>query len=182
LWGDDSPVGLESTVLDMTVDPPMVLRPGGITLEALQTVLPEIGMDPALLRKEPHLIPKSPGMKYTHYAPDAEMILFEGVSSDLPQVILQEARLLLSKGKRVGILTVDEHASVYSELGVVVRSLGASEDSEGQAHNLFSRLREFNGDPVDVILAESVSESGLGQAVMNRLRKASTKKVPVGRG
>jgi len=173
LDGGPTNVGLESTVIDMTTDPPVILRPGGTTSEDLRKVLGNIRLHPSVLARREIEIERalSPGMKYRHYAPKAEVILVEGEPDSIARKVKEIADEFARKGKRVGILTFDESMSAYGQC--VVKSLGSRGDLKTAARNVFSLLREFDGDGVDVIVSEGVSEKGLGLAVMNRLRKAS---------
>jgi L-threonylcarbamoyladenylate synthase len=166
-------VGVESTVLDLTVDPPQVLRPGGTPFEILVKALGRVELNPVVAadRALPVERARSPGVKHKHYAPEAEMVLVEG---DVRAVIERVKELVSGygrEGKRVGILGTDETIGCYR--ADVVKSLGSRSDLAGVARNLFRLLREFDADGVDVIVAEGVSIEGLGLAVMNRLRKAA---------
>ncbi|GBG58169.1 threonylcarbamoyl-AMP synthase [Sporomusaceae bacterium FL31] len=165
-----SNIGLESTVIDCTTTVPTLLRPGGITLEMLIDVLGDIEIDPTLGGEQ--AIPKSPGMKYTHYAPNAPMIVLEGEVAPLIARLAAEIQHSLSAGKTVGAVVSGETAEqLQSE--VIVASYGKRTSPADIAANLYEALRYFDAHPVDVIYAEGISENGLGLAVMNRLRKAS---------
>jgi L-threonylcarbamoyladenylate synthase len=166
-------IGVESTVLDLNVDPPLVLRPGGTSLEALRKILGDVKLHPFVVAEKELSIEKarSPGMRHKHYAPNAEVIVVEGA---IPAVLAKVKELAESyrlKGAKVGVLATDETAASYR--AVVVKSLGSRFNLEVVAQNLFSLLREFDAEGVDVIIAEGVPTEGLGLAVMNRLRKAS---------
>ncbi len=172
VWGDDSQIGLESTVVDVTTDVPMILRPGGITLEALREIAPETTVDPAIDQQASKaLVPRSPGMKYTHYAPKADLRLFVGESGKVIAEIQRLQQALESEGKTVGILTSEEHAASYK--GDHVLTFGSKVSLETVAGQLFHCLRTFDETQVDVILAEGVERKGLGVAIMNRLLKAA---------
>jgi L-threonylcarbamoyladenylate synthase len=171
--GGETNIGVESTVVDLSVDPPMLLRPGGTSFEALKKVLSDLRLHPFVeAEKElPLQQIRSPGMKHKHYAPKAEVILVEG---NVPDVIAKVKQLTESygiKGKKVGILATDETQTAYR--AEVVKSLGSRSDLATVAQSLFRLLREVDAKGVDVIIAEGVSSEGLGLAVMNRLRKAS---------
>jgi L-threonylcarbamoyladenylate synthase len=166
-------VGVESTVLDLTVDPPQVLRPGGTPYEVLKSVLGGVELNPIVVadRALPVEKARSPGVKHKHYAPNADVIVVEG---DLAAVAAKIRELIHSytlSGKRVGVLATDE--TVHGYRADVVKSLGSRSDLAAVARNLFRLLREFDSDRVDVILAEGLPSEGLGLAVMNRLRRAS---------
>jgi L-threonylcarbamoyladenylate synthase len=166
-------IGVESTVLDVTVDPPQILRPGGTSHEALKKILGKIELHPIAVAEEAVPVEKarSPGMKHKHYAPNAEVIVVEGEVSATMDTVKELAELYERKGYKVGVLATDETASCYRV--DVVKSLGSRSDLTVVAKNLFRLLREFDAEGVDVIIAESVPAEGLGLAVMNRLRKAS---------
>jgi L-threonylcarbamoyladenylate synthase len=170
-------IGVESTVLDLTVDPPQILRPGGTPYESLKKTLGRVELNPAVIAEEPITIEKarSPGLKHKHYAPDADVIVVDGKPSAVIDKINELATFHMRRGSRVGILCTDETAEHYT--ADVVKTLGSRNDLSGVARNLFGLLREFDLDRVDVIIAESVPTEGLGLAVMNRLRKASGYKI-----
>ncbi len=166
-------IGVESTVVDISVDSPMVLRPGGTTLEALEQVLGEVKVHPFVQAEQELPLEKisSPGMKHRHYAPKAEVILVEGA---IPAVIKKIQELTESfklKGVKVGILATDETQTSYKAM--VVKSLGSRLNLPLIAQNLFRLLREVDEENVGVILAEGVGSEEMGLAIMNRLRKAS---------
>ncbi len=166
-------IGVESTVLDLTVDPPQILRPGGTPWEVLKKILGDVKLHPLVAAEKELPIEKtrSPGMKHKHYAPNAEVIVVEG---DVPAVIRKVKELANSyvrKGSRVGVLATDETIAHYK--ANVVKSLGSKYNLAVVAKNLFRLLREFDAEGIDVIVAEGVPAEGLGLAVMNRLRKAS---------
>jgi len=166
-------VGVESTVLDLTVDPPQVLRPGGTTFEVLREVLGRVELNPAVTAEKALRMEKvrSPGLRHKHYAPDAEVVVVEGEVDAVVAKVDELVKLYREDGRRVGVLATDETVSRYS--ADVVKSLGSRSDLSVVARNLFRLLREFDLEGVDVIVAEGVPAEGLGLAVMNRLRKAS---------
>lgn len=201
---DGGPVGIgvESTIVDVSSPVPSVLRPGAITMEMLREVLGEVTIDPAILgpMKE-DIRPKAPGMKYRHYAPEAELILVEAVEDEAAgyeavrgqggggccgqmgdgQVermvgkVRELAHEKLIQGCQVGIICTDESRPCYAE--GTVRSIGARKSQESVAHNLYAVLREFDDLKVEYIFSESFSEDHLGQAIMNRLSKAAGYKI-----
>ena len=166
-------VGVESTVIDLTTEPPMILRPGGTTYEELREVLERLDLHPSVqTRKEVHIERAlSPGMKYRHYAPKAEVVLFEGRPDGIVRKIREVAKEYKSRGKKVGILAFDESRHQYKD--ATVKSMGERINLKTAANRIFGLLRELDEEGVDVILAEGMAEKGLGLAVMNRLRKAS---------
>ena len=171
LDGGSCGIGLESTVVDTTEPVPTILRPGGITYEMLTEVMGAVEIDPAL-QGDKNFKPKAPGMKYRHYAPKAPVYLFEGEACQkLPEVIAKA----LAAGKTVGVLC---GRALERELAELVEKqqlqLACWGDSHEQlAADLFYLLRDFDRTQPDVILAEGVDESGIGLAIMNRLRKAA---------
>jgi L-threonylcarbamoyladenylate synthase len=173
LDGGPTRIGVESTVLDLSTDPPQVLRPGGVPFETLKRVLVDVRLHPFVAAEQETAITeaRSPGMRHKHYAPKAQLILVEG---SVPAVVGKIGELISSckrSGKRVGVLATDETVAKYN--ADAVKSLGSRFNLEAVAQNLFRLLREFDAENVDVIIAESVPAEGLGLAVMNRLRKAS---------
>lgn len=166
-------IGVESTVLDLTANPPMILRPGGISLESLRNIIGEVTIHPFVSADTelPAEGARSPGMKHKHYAPKAPVILVEGQVLAVAVKIKQLVEDYKSAGKIVGVLATEETASYYE--ADTVKTLGSRRDLSAVAMNLFRLLREFDLEKVDIIIAEGVSADGLGLAVMNRLRKAS---------
>lgn len=169
--GGETGVGLESTVLDLTGEKPMILRPGGITLEDVRKLLPNAIVDPALGSSDKDMIPKSPGQKYRHYAPKAQMSLVSGESS---RVIDEINRITLEaelKGMKVGIMCCTENMGSYSAHRIA--DMGSLLDKEAIAHNLFHIIRDLDRSMVDLIVCEAVGEDEIGLAIMNRLLKAA---------
>ncbi|MDR1992320.1 MAG: threonylcarbamoyl-AMP synthase [Nitrososphaerota archaeon] len=166
-------IGVESTVVDLSVEPPLLLRPGGTPYEALKKVIDDLELHPFVQTETELIFEKfsSPGMKHKHYAPKAEVILVEGSIQAVQAKISTIAQSFKQNGQRVGILATDETQLAYH--ADVVKSLGSRFNLDAIAQNLFGFLREIDAKNVDVILAESISSEGLGLAIMNRLRKAS---------
>ncbi|OXS78987.1 L-threonylcarbamoyladenylate synthase [Domibacillus enclensis] len=158
-------VGLESTVVDCTGPYPVILRPGGITQENIVSIVGQASTD-AVLKKE-EKAPKSPGMKYTHYAPEAPLYLMEGKPAAL-QAKVEEWQ---AEGKKVGVLATEETAEQYHADAII--TCGQRSDLESVARKLYTAIRSFNDSQVDVIIAETFSKDGLGEAIMNRLEKAA---------
>ena len=170
LGGPKSNVGVESTIIDCTVDPPLILRPGGITLEMLKEIDSRIEIDRAIMQKPTEsLKPKAPGMKYRHYAPKAEVKIVKGENKKTIEKINEMIHNYIDEGKRVGILTSDKNKSSYNEGEII--NLGCT--LEEVAQNLFEALRTLDDRGVDVILAEAYEEKGVGIAIMNRLNKSA---------
>lgn len=185
LDGGRTDVGLESTVLDITGDKPVILRPGGITYEMLREVLGEVELDPGIFapldngRKA-----SSPGMKYRHYAPNAPVTIYRGDISRLAEEITKAASMHLLQGKKVGIIATDETSGIYNDMNDMLKnedardslkiiSLGSRKFPADMAAHLFECLREIDRAGVDVILAEGVDRHGEGLAIMNRLARAA---------
>jgi len=168
------PLGLESTVLDVSGGVPMILRPGGISKEQLEAVLGEVRVD----NPSETMAPKAPGMKYRHYAPQGEMILMIGSS----ERIIQRMGLEIQKGhgrlKKIGVLCSLESAPfLHNLLPDLLFVLGSKNRPEEVASNLFEGLRLCDERSMDLILAEGVEEGGLGTAIMNRLQKAAGQRI-----
>ncbi|TRM10784.1 threonylcarbamoyl-AMP synthase [Lentibacillus cibarius] len=157
-------VGLESTVVDCTQGIPVILRPGGITKEQLQAVCGTVMVDPALASTGEK--PKAPGMKYTHYAPEVPLWLVAGPPENIQAVIDAEHK----QQKRVGVMAGTDTANKLQ--ADKVTPLGATLPEV--AANIYDALRLFKHADVDVILCETFPETSIGQAIMNRLRKAAT--------
>jgi L-threonylcarbamoyladenylate synthase len=180
LDGGQTGVGLESTVVQWANGELHILRPGGVTKEELQAALPG-----AIVRQahnddaSANHAPRAPGMKYTHYAPKGVLTIVQPKSAtesaEPPETVIDwicsETAAAKSRGERTGILTFDEHLP-YFQADLVV-SCGSLNRPETVAHGLYKALREFDRHGVTFILAQSVPETGIGAAVMNRLLKAA---------
>ena len=184
-------IGVESTILDMSGDVPTLLRPGAITLEDLTEVLgekPEV--DPTLVGKkmEDGFIPKAPGMKYRHYAPKAEMILFcvveekgseDKISKRIAEYLEEEGLKFLEE--QIAILCAEESKHLYKDLvkkkDISLKILGRRNEPLSMTHNLFRILRECDEEGIGLILSEGYSEEGIGFALMNRMKKAAGQKI-----
>lgn len=160
-------IGLESTIVDLTEDVPVVLRPGYISLEMLQAILGEVRMDRGLIADDSNVRPKAPGMKYRHYAPWADLKIVEGAPEQVISYINEKA----ASGKRVGVICTEETRERYPRGDV--KCVGSRRDELSIANHLFAILREFDTDGVEEIYSESFDAPGLGQAIMNRLLKAA---------
>lgn len=169
--GGSTGIGVESTVLDISSEIPVILRPGGVTKEDLLTIFPRVEFDPALEQNSEILIPKSPGQKYRHYSPKAKMIIVKGELKDTTDEINKLAEKYTKDGMRVGIMATEQTKESYNADNVLV--VGDRERLITISMNLFKTLREFDKLNVDIILAEAINEDGLGKAIMNRMRKAA---------
>jgi L-threonylcarbamoyladenylate synthase len=172
LGGGTCQVGLESTIVDCTSNPPCVLRPGGITLDMLREVDSSIYLDNDVMKKvEGDFKPKAPGMKYRHYAPKAPMKIVQGDLKKTIEKIKEIVQNSIDENRQVGILATEESINQYPQ-GMVI-SLGSRDDMENIGKNLFEALRRFDDADVDIILSEAFEEDGIGTAVMNRLKKSA---------
>ena len=158
-------VGVESTVLDCTEDIPVILRPGGISQEELEQVIGPVKIDPAL--KEKQSKPKAPGMKYKHYTPEVPLWLVDGSIDTLNEIVAKAQK----DGNRVAVLIkTDDVAQIktdqYYLLGNSLQEI---------AQHLYDALRTFKKEDTDIIICQTVPEKGIGQAIMNRLKKAAHK-------
>ena len=172
IGGESSDIGVESTIVDCTVNPPLVLRPGGITLEMLKEINPEIELDKALKSKpNDDFKPKAPGMKYKHYAPNAHLKIIKGKNEKTIEIINEIVENYIEKGNDVAILTTDENLNKFNNGKVI--SLGSENDLKEIAKNLFEALRKCDDLRVQYILCQGFEENGVGLAIMNRLNKAA---------
>jgi len=162
--GGSSDIGLESTVLDITRKPNLILRPGGITYEELSKV---IDVEKYIVNDKDR--PKSPGMKYKHYSPNAKLILLEGKKMSVRKKMRELVNYYHKKNLRVGVLVAEGYYNAD-----VVLFLNTKEEL---AKHLFSSFRTFDNMNIDIILMESVSITGIGDAILNRVEKAAHKKI-----
>ena len=172
ILGGDCTFGLESTVLDMTSDTPTILRPGSITKEDLECVIGEVNMDPALERKEDNIKAKAPGMKYTHYSPNAEVFI---VSGDEEKVFNKVNDLIdnnSKQGLKSVVLCIDKNKDKYKGDTIVL-----GRNLEEVASNLFDALISTDKEKYDIVYSEEFSNGGLGRAIMNRLLKSAGYKI-----
>ena len=175
LDGGQAVIGLESTIVDMSVEPPVILRPGAVTEEMMEAVIGPLEVDKAIIAPDSGVKPKAPGMKYRHYAPRADLAVVEGSTEAVIAAINQLAEEAEAEGKRVGIIATDETKDRYPK-GLVL-SLGARKHEEEIAQHLFEVLRDFDETDVDCIYSEAFDEASIGPAIMNRLLKAAGHKV-----
>lgn len=171
--GGASDIGLESTIVDLSGETPMILRPGYITQEQLSAVIGAIEYDKAVLKREanPLMVAKAPGMKYKHYAPKGILSIYEGATESVVRIINEQVKEKVRLGEKVGILATDETMTSYPD--GIVKSIGSRGDEKAIAAHLFDILREFDALEVTYIYSESFGDNNLGQAIMNRLLKAA---------
>ena len=168
--GGEVGIGIESTIVDLSGDVPMILRPGYVTSDMLERVIGTVETDPTLMKKTEGGRPKAPGMRYRHYAPKGDMQIFAGEMSSVAETINKRVR---QSSRRCGILCSDESIRLYDDKGIIIRSLGSRTDLRSVALNIYRALREFDDEGIEEIYAESFDTEGFGQAVMNRMLKAA---------
>ncbi|MBQ6895303.1 MAG: threonylcarbamoyl-AMP synthase [Clostridia bacterium] len=161
--GTGCEIGLESTVVDVSGDETIILRPGGITLEMIQEYIPQAKLDSGLI--DENAVPKCPGLKYKHYSPKAKLIVVQGKADSVRNYVASQ--LCLNPG--AGVLTYGK-TDCYKNAGLVIN---AGSNMDEYAHNLFSALRTFDKKGIPLIYAEFNIENGIGVAVRNRLYKAA---------
>ena len=195
LDGGPSGIGLESTIVDLSGEEPVLLRPGAITAEMLEEALGErVLLDPALEKPlDPSVHPKAPGMKYRHYAPKAPMVIIQGKAGTfageellrVEEAVDRQVDRSLEDGKRTALICSDESLSYYQKRyegplakgQLILRTMGTRNREESIAHNLFSVLREMDEVQAEYIVAEGVNTEAIGYAVMNRMKKAAAQQV-----
>ncbi len=175
LDGGSTPIGLESTIVDLTQTPPVMLRPGGIPLETLAAIIPDLRFTPRYLAEGAAM--PSPGTLLKHYSPRAEVRLFSGTdAARVLAAIWQQGRALQHEGKRVGLLLQSRDAArLLEQSGMVVAQLG--DDLPSMGEQLFAALRELDAAGVDVILVRAVEQQGVGLAIWDRLVRAAEGRV-----
>lgn len=173
--GDGVEIGLESTIVDLTGEKPMILRPGYITEEMLNEVLGQVEIDQTILSADSKQRPKAPGMKYRHYAPKGELTIVEGDPDKVASYINEQTALHMAKGEKTGVIGTSDMADSYRADSVKIA--GDRDDEEAIARQLYTFLREFDDENIEYMYSESFDATGMGQAVMNRLLKAAGHKV-----
>ena len=171
LDGGDVEIGLESTIVDMTEEIPVILRPGYITKEMLEEALGSVREDGTMMSDESGQAPKAPGMKYRHYAPNGSLVIVDGEEARVTAYINEQLERLRREGHRTGVIGTD--ATIARYRGDVCKSAGSREDENTIAKELYRILREFDDEEVTAIFSESFDTAGIGQAIMNRLLKAA---------
>ena len=169
--GGDSIIGLESTIVDITSDIPMILRPGYISMKSLSRVVGDVTYDPAIVEPDSDKAPKAPGMKYKHYAPKGELSIIKGDRDKVISYIREQTKEAIANGERVGIIATEETYLNYQ--ATVVQNIGSIDDEETIARRLYAVLREFDVDDITRIYSEEFDTKNIGQAIMNRLIKAA---------
>ncbi len=171
LDGGDSVIGLESTIVDLTGEIPVLLRPGYISLASIRERIGEVTRDPAVNGSESGERPKAPGMKYRHYAPKGELFLVKGKCDNVIKRINDMSKEAGDRGLKTAVIASDETKDAYRADMVV--SAGSGKNEDGIANRLFSILRQMDSEGADVIYSEEFNTPVLGEAIMNRLIRAA---------
>ena len=171
--GGSCDIGLESSIIDLSGDKPLILRPGFITREDFEAVAKDVEYDMAVIAKTPekNVVAKAPGMKYRHYAPKGSITIVEGTRENVIEYINRETARCESEGTAAAVICADESRNGYT--CKTIYDLGSRKHDEDIASALFDVLRRADHDGISVIYAESFDEVRLSQAIMNRLRKAA---------
>ncbi len=173
--GGDVDIGVESTIIDLTDKQAMILRPGAVTIDMLRDVLGEVIYAPNIRGEDKDKAPKAPGMKYRHYAPKGELTVVKGPYERVVRYINDKAALYKSELMKVGVICVDEHVLDYK--AEIVRCIGKQGDDEEASKRLYSILRDFDTEGVEVIYSEELGAEGIGVALRNRLLKAAGQRI-----
>lgn len=179
LDGGATDIGLESTIVDFTVDPPVIRRPGGLTFEQIHSLVPELVAAETLAQPDEPQV--APGQLLRHYAPRAPLTLYEGAGHAVIERVAADARSLVAQGSRVGILAPEEDlsalapaiAAVASVGKILVQPIGSRADLERSARELFAAIRTLDSTGVESILAISPGTEGLARAIRDRLMRAA---------
>lgn len=169
--GGEVTIGLESTIVDLTVNPPQILRPGYVTEKMLKEVLGEVDTDVTILSDKSGQAPKAPGMKYRHYAPKGQLTIVSGNKNKVVEYINRATQKADRDGYRTGVIATEETKDLYRADSV--KCAGSRENELSVARNLYAILREFDEEKIEIMYSESFDTTGIGQAVMNRLLKAA---------
>jgi L-threonylcarbamoyladenylate synthase len=175
LDGGATALGLESTILDLTGDTPLILRPGGISHERLRALIPTVMQRERLL--DMNETATAPGMLIRHYSPRARLLLFDGEPDDARHAMLAELRALVAQGKCAGVLAVEEDCASFAEADAALEILGSEADMEAVGRRLFAAMRALDALGADVILARTLSRAGVGAAIYDRLLRAAEGRV-----
>ena len=168
-------IGLESTIVDLSENDPVILRPGFITCEMLEEIAGPVETDRTILSADAGGVPRAPGMKYRHYAPQGDLTIVEGPGGEVTAFINEQTKRLEKAGEKVGIIGTD--GSIHKYPAGIVKSAGSRDREESIAKELYRILREFDDEQVTVIFSEAFEDKGIGQAIMNRLLKAAGHKI-----
>ncbi len=168
-------IGVESTVINLTAHPPVVLRPGGTPVEKLRALLPDLVVQERFL--DPAQGSESPGQMLKHYSPDADVILYDGDRDKALKAMRVSAAAMITSGESVGVMLVEEDIAAFEGIDVAIVSLGTMEDIDHVAQRLFAALRELDALGVHRILARALPTGGLGLAIRDRLLRAAEGRV-----
>jgi L-threonylcarbamoyladenylate synthase len=168
--GGPATIGVESTVLDLTTAVPTLLRPGGVSLEALRELLGEVALGG---RAAAPGIMRSPGLLERHYAPESMFWLVIGPPDAARAWLRERAAQELAAGRRVGLLVPDEDAAQLADLGAVIQPIGPGAAPEIIATRLYAGLRDLDSHHPDLILARDLGDRGIARALRDRLMRAA---------
>lgn len=169
--GGEVGIGVESTIIDLTVNPPEILRPGYVTRDMLEKVLGKVETDATIMSNESGQAPKAPGMKYRHYAPKGKLTIVSGKPENVVAYINEQVNKAKRDGFKTGVIAAEETADSY--FADVVKAAGSRTEELSVAKQLYRILREFDDENVEIMYTEAFNGAGVGQAVMNRLLKAA---------
>jgi len=171
--GGPSDIGLESSIIDLSGEVPLILRPGFITKEDFEQIVAQVEYDKAVLATKPQesVVAKAPGMKYRHYAPQGQIYIVEGEQEKVITTINELSGKAAAAGMRVAVLCAEESKDKYTCERIF--SLGSLKEEKEISAHLFAALRAFDTEHITVIYSESFEDTKLHQAIMNRLRKAA---------
>ncbi len=178
LDGGPTPIGLESTVLDLTSAQPTLLRPGGVSIEALRQHIPDLIFVPRYVEHNPAApTPASPGMLLKHYSPRAELLLFAGPPERAVARMRQAAQEAIAAGLIVGVMAPNQEIGAFADLAVVIIPLGPREDMSQIGRRIFASMRELDRRGIERILVRGVARTGIGLAIWDRLLRAAEGRV-----
>ena len=162
--GGSCEIGLESSVVDTTSEIPTILRPGKVTKEDIEGLFGKCETDPAIIKSDEKIVPKSPGQKYRHYSPKAELILYKGNLQKIVNAINKDCNEYIRNSMKVGIIASEQTAKYYDNKNdkIVVKIAGDRSNPSTIAANLFDVLRSFDSTNVNIILSESYNDKGIG--------------------
>ena len=169
--GGDAGIGIESTIVDLSGEIPVLLRPGYITIEQLREVIGRVDVDRTILDGDCKDRPKAPGMKYRHYAPSGDLKIVSGTQKNVIDKINALTAQAKEQNRKACVIATQESERMYSCENV--KSIGRRADEETIAHRLYTILRECDDEGMEIIYSESFDTNGIGQAIMNRLLKAA---------
>ncbi len=176
--GGSCDLGIESTVVDMTSDIPVILRPGLVTYEMIKEVLPTVTIDSSLTLNKEIANPKSPGMKYKHYSPTCEIYI---VSCETTEEISKQINFLaldsFNNNEKVGILATSQTLNNYDNTKFFVFNLGDRDNLKETSQNLFDSFRIMEKQGITTVFAEDLGNNNEALAIMNRLKKAAGYKI-----